>query len=534
MRFAFPKKFSFAASASALTLMIYLGAGVFAPSAGYKFFSMSAAWAAESQPSETSGAPNQAQQKSAKTSESFQKLQDEILEPETSDSTEKPEIQNDEQNNSQSGDLPLTEAAQKTPKNAEPPQNEPPQNETSSAPAFQPTTILPSKIKPVHDAGTEDGLSRAAAPIQSAPPGNDSLSADSAPSLGLLALPLTEDAHIGSDWAKLKSKDFIEKFSQIDANKLSEDDAKAAVTALASYVPSDLKDEKKPSENSAALYTIRLKKLLEFGEFEKIIQLYKMNDGAPPAADALYAGVVSMLASGDQALACLEYKAGPADFKHSPAAFWAHMGVFCDALISPAATDPGADPESKMAAKTAAKTDKVKDSKAKDSKTKNTSKDGAKTGLSAAQNPDGLMDSVKLAQLESRKKWMNAARLYLSATHQNTADSLPNNLKDLNISDPLTVLAWGSTGALTQLIESQIVKNTSSTLSLSLFTRALLLHSGLENPKIVKAIRESSQHPNNEISDQATSVNIESNTKNDAVDHLNNSDSLQVNKKIRM
>lgn len=495
MRFAFPKKFSFGPSASALALMIYLGAGVFAPSSSHKFFSLSAAWAAESQPSDTSGAPNQAKEKSAKTSESFQKLQDEILEPEPADSTEKPEkteIQNDEQNNSQSGDLPLTEAAQKTPENAEPPQNEPPQNETSSAPAFQPTTILPSKIKPVHDAGTEDGLSRAAAPIQSAPPGNDSLSADSAPSLGLLALPLTEDAHIGSDWAKLKSKDFIEKFSQIDANKLSADDAKNAVTALASYVPSDLKDEKKPSENSAAVYTIRLKKLLEFGEFEKIIQLYKMNDGAPPAADALYAGVVSMLATGDQALACLEYKAGPSDFKHSPAAFWAHMGVFCDALISPAATDPGAGPESKMGAKMGAKTDKVKDSKAKDSKTKNTSKDGAKTGLSAAQNPDGLMDSVKLAQLESRKKWMNAARLYLAATHQNTADSLPANLAQLNAADPLTILAWGGTGMLTPLVKSSIAAP-APTPPLSDLTRlslALLLHSGLEDPAILQALQQ--------------------------------------------
>lgn len=484
MRFVFPKKFSLVASASALTL-IYLGAGVFAPNTAPKFFSIT---------------PAQAASKTTETTENFQKLQDEILEPESPDSNEKTEVQNNGQNNGQSGDLPLTDPAQKSPESGEPSKGE-----TASAPAFQPTTILPSKIKPVHDGGSEDGLSRAAAPIQSTAQISEESTTASAQSLGLLTLALSEDEHVGNEWTKLKTKDLIEKFLQIDADQLSPTEAKNAVAALSSYVPADLAEESKsqktPPKNSAELYSVRLKKLLEFGEFEKIIQLYKMNDGAPPSADALYAGVVSMLATGDQALACLEYKAGNPEFRQNSAAFWAHMGVFCNALVSPAASGPSPEIDAK---------NKPKDSKSKNSP-KAAEKDGSKAGLSPTQNPDGLMDSVKLAQLESRKKWINAARLYLAATHQNTTDSLPSGLAKLNETDPLTLLAWGGTGMLNALLKSPAAlapsaaapaaatpapataPSPSQPSHLSDLTRlssALLLRSGLEDPVILQALRD--------------------------------------------
>ncbi len=475
MRLNFPKNLSLIASTSALTLMVYLGAGAFATSPSHKIFSISSAWAAQEK-----------QEKSAKTSESFQKLQEEILEPDSSEADKKTNEQNsekDSEKNGQSGDLPLSEPADPSKDLQNQTDNsEKPNITESSAPAFQPTTILPSKIKPVHDSGGEDSLSRAAAPIKSATQTNDSGSVDSTQSLGLLTLPSAEDAHFGDAWDKLKSKETIKKFSQIDANKSSPEEAQNTIAVLSRFVPSDIKEEKTPSKNSTELYNVRLKKLLEFGEFEKITQLYKMNNSAPPSSDALYAGVVSMLATGDQALACLEYKAGNPEFKQSPALFWGHMGVFCNILVSPAANAPNTDPNTKS-------------DNTKGQKHKNTSKSNPHTTAPPTQNPDGLMDSVKLAQLEARKKWLNAARLYLTATNQNTPNSLPTTLTKLNDTDPLTLLAWGGTGMLTPLLKPPggTSSPVSQTLPLSDLTRLsalLLLHSGIEDPVILQALRD--------------------------------------------
>lgn len=90
------------------------------------------------------------------------------------------------------------------------------------------------------------------------------------------------------------------------------------------------------------LYSLRLSKLVDMGAYDDALNLYKMNENAPPSALAARAGVESMLGDGQIAVACLEEKALPAELKTDAPDLWKNLNILCQSLLSPVAGDDDA------------------------------------------------------------------------------------------------------------------------------------------------------------------------------------------------
>lgn len=194
--------------------------------------------------------------------------------------------------------------APQSPENAEIPQESVKPVESEEKPEIQPTRILPSKIKPVQNNAGNDGLSKAAPDIQNAP------SSETMAELEGLTLPALDpnydSSKFGSDFSR---KDLIEKFSHLSAKDTKPEERSETIDFLRSASYSDGKVPDKMDKEQPDLYTLRLMKLIEFGDFGGALALYTENDNLPPNANAAQVGILSMIWNRSFALACLERKA---------------------------------------------------------------------------------------------------------------------------------------------------------------------------------------------------------------------------------
>jgi len=201
-------------------------------------------------------------------------------------------------------------------------------------PINPPTHVLPSKIKPVQaeNAADEDSLNKAAPDIQDASP----------PSVNLdqMTLGSTTELDMSSHpyWQDLSNEEVKDVLSKLDLSKSKSKTLHEIAVGMVGNLTSSSEDD----DSSGDIYSLRLTRLLELGEIDRALDLYKKNEGSPPSSDAAKAGIVAMFAKGEIGLACLEQKALSPDTLSKDQNFWAKVDLFCKGLLSPAAGDDDA------------------------------------------------------------------------------------------------------------------------------------------------------------------------------------------------
>jgi len=258
--------------------------------------------------------------------------------------------------------------------------------ESVERPEIQPTRILPSKIKPVQNNAGNDGLSKAAPDIQNAP------SSETMAELEGLTLPPLDPNYDGSKFGTdFSRKDLIEQFTKLSAKDAKPEERSEIIDFLRTASYSDGKVPDKLDKDHPDLYTLRLMKLIEFGDFGGALALYTENDNLPPNSNAAQVGILSMIWNHSFALACLDRKAIGDQFtedEKSMDGFWGRSAMFCDALLGPASGD------------------------------------------------------------DEEQKFANTARIYLTAQSIKT----PSTIEDLATRPPMEVITLGGAGKLTQLL----------------------------------------------------------------------------------
>lgn len=239
-------------------------------------------------------------------------IDQEVLEPQTGKTTE--------------------EAA---PKTAEPAAPETPAADPQYPDIRPPTRIMPSKITPLqNNSDGGDGMSKAAPEFKTS---------ESVGHLELLTIQTpttgnTESLKLFYDGPQDR-KDLLTLFKGLSPASHSITVQESAVWLLSNLAPDDSEQDSDKSAVDDDIYSLRLDRLLKFGELEKTLILYKMNEGQPPTTAAAKSGIVAMLARNEAAVACLEEKALPADITSKDKAFWGKVDLFCKGLLSPAAGD---------------------------------------------------------------------------------------------------------------------------------------------------------------------------------------------------
>lgn len=197
----------------------------------------------------------------------------------------------------------------------------------------KPLKIMPSKIKPVQSA--TDEMSKAAPETEKL---TDAKNAEELETL----LPNGSTGYPETFWADAK-RDDIAAFLASDAPVSSSLTIRSmALKATLAPTP-DLSSSTDPEKN---IYALRIKHLVDLGDFADALLLYKMNESDPPTSLAARAGVEAMLGSGQAGVACLEEKALSPSLKKDDSQFWTDTNTFCQALLSPAA---GADKDLRLA-----------------------------------------------------------------------------------------------------------------------------------------------------------------------------------------
>lgn len=192
-------------------------------------------------------------------------------------------------------------------------------------PPIQPTQILPSKIKPLQaESGDEDSMSKAAPNVQ--------LEELDDANLDALVLPQSDDISGLEIWNDLSAEEIKAMFQGMETKSNSATVRRMSVSLLTTLKPQD------DDNANGAIFGLRLSKLLDWGELQKAIDLYKKNDQGTPPADAAKAGIIAMLGKGETGLACLEQKALPLQ-DAGPDDLWPKIDLFCKGLLSPAAGD---------------------------------------------------------------------------------------------------------------------------------------------------------------------------------------------------
>ncbi|HOO50100.1 MAG TPA: hypothetical protein PLK94_02310 [Alphaproteobacteria bacterium] len=282
-------------------------------------------------------------------------------------------------------------------------------------PEIRPTQILPSKIKPVQDQTAHgEGLSKAAPDFQTAH------TVESIESLEHLTIPpLDKEFQPDESWNDLSRKELIEQFTKLKASDTPlENRAKSLDTIRTVNYFSGSPPEEAPTAKEPDIYSLRLEKLLEFGDFEGVNALYSQNDNQPPTSLAAKAGILSLFWNKSFALGCLEYKAMLPQYSEESKTdqFWTKTGIFCDALLSPASGD-------------------------------------------ASTNTD-----------EDDHLFINTSRIYLTA--QNI--KRPESIEDLDKLGKIDVLALGGAGQLSQMLSDKANGSTEDQESLSKLTPSTL------------------------------------------------------------
>ncbi len=189
----------------------------------------------------------------------------------------------------------------------------------------KPLNVLPSKIKPVQS-GTDE-LSKAAPENKGA--GQDSSNSNNTTNLETLS-PRSNFGFGVDFWTHSSHEQITEFLSQPEAvtpTRAVRDLALRAVMTPANNMSSD------------NLYALRIQRLVNLGDFEDAMTLYKMNEGDPPSPFAARAGIESILTKGEMGVTCLEEKALNDTFKTDTPAFWNNLNTLCQALLSPTAGD---------------------------------------------------------------------------------------------------------------------------------------------------------------------------------------------------
>jgi hypothetical protein len=99
------------------------------------------------------------------------------------------------------------------------------------------------------------------------------------------------------------------------------------------------------------IYTLRLVKVIEFGLFEKAVDMYALQREPPYHPELARAGVIAMLGSGQLSLACLESKSLESRFGNSE--FWDDLNKFCRLILKENEEAAAPLPESKILRKIA-------------------------------------------------------------------------------------------------------------------------------------------------------------------------------------
>ncbi|HRK97203.1 MAG: hypothetical protein KDJ26_03635 [Alphaproteobacteria bacterium] len=271
--------------------------------------------------------------------------------------------------------------------------------EMQGPPAIQQTRILPSKITPVQNNNGTDGLSKAAPDVQMAH------SVEDLGALEALTLPSdSENFELPKEWKNLSREDIIQKLGDLSLDSEKDMSRNNIINIISTISPPADETPDQRDQKTLDIYSIRLAKLLQFGELQKVLSLYKMNEGIPPTSQAAEAGVSAMFWAKQTALACLEQKALPANIHQENPSFWDKVGLFCNGLLGPASGE------------------------------------------------------------DETLKFINASRIYVAATGLDA----PDTIEKLNSYDQISLVALGNLGKLSEILKNSDATQQLADLPLSL------------------------------------------------------------------
>lgn len=175
--------------------------------------------------------------------------------------------------------------------------------------------VLPPKIKPVQ---TGAGISKAAPEF---------IAVDASKTLD----SLSPREGYGDDFWKGVDDAMIIKFLRSKSPRILTPTVRRMLQKAIITPAKDIADK-------GDLYSLRLTKLVEIGDFTDALNLYKLNEAAPPSPAAARAGVEAMIGEGQMAVACLEQKALAKNLQTDTPDLWKNLDLFCQSLFGPAAS----------------------------------------------------------------------------------------------------------------------------------------------------------------------------------------------------
>lgn len=179
--------------------------------------------------------------------------------------------------------------------------------------------VMPPKIKPVQ---TGEEIAGAAPTLKLTP------------HTTLDKLTLSDRASFDADFWAGTDIEALSTFLATPTPALRSPSLRALMTK-AVLTPADDTDE------DHDVYSLRIAKLVEIGDFSAALALYKLNEQSPPSSLAARAGVEAMMGQGETGVACLEQKALDKGLKTDSPEFWATLDTFCQSLLGPAAAQGG-------------------------------------------------------------------------------------------------------------------------------------------------------------------------------------------------
>lgn len=198
----------------------------------------------------------------------------------------------------------------------------------SPAPVIpKPLNVMPVKIKPVQT--SPDEMAKAA-PISSAVTNHDS-SDNQLESF----VPATASKYAPDFWQNSTRGEIVAFLNAPES--ITQSRALREMTRKAVLTPAPhLSSESDPTQN---LYALRISRLLNMGDFDSALELYKMNEENPPTPLAARAGIEAILGKGEVGVACLEQKALPANLKTESPFIWKNIDTLCSVLLGSAVGD---------------------------------------------------------------------------------------------------------------------------------------------------------------------------------------------------
>ncbi len=207
----------------------------------------------------------------------------------------------------------------------------PPTTHAESTPAQEatpnipkPLKVMPVKIKPVQT--STDELSKAAPDSQGSTTHTDTTHLETLNPRGTYGFP--------SDfWENSTRKDLVNFLSPKDITSPNAVTHDLLLRATLTPAP-NLANTDSANEN---IYALRIQRLVDLGNFQDAMTLYKLNEDAPPTPLAARAGIEAILGHGEMAVACLEQKALDKSLKTDTPQIWLNIDTLCQALLSPVA-----------------------------------------------------------------------------------------------------------------------------------------------------------------------------------------------------